>query len=323
MDQDPSKPGDQGPDAHDGAPAELQRLFADVRPARHTGNTPPPLPFQGVNDHGVVVTARACRSCGYDLRGLTMADACPECHWPVKRSVSEALLVNSPPEYLRLLRAGITLVIVAQFASLGAGVVAFAASMTTALGAMSGPGAQLIEVGVAMLVSASSLVGWWLFSTPDPALAADEQRTNSRRVLRGFATATLASYLLMFVLRVLYLENVIPSGTPIIIDVAGTPMTLGSWVEIAFGGLALVTMLMGLVVLSVAMAYLSGIAARIPNPGLQRETKRMVWLVWVLGLLPCGTSLVSFILLLIYLFRTRAALGNVLEYQRSLGGYAA
>ncbi len=307
--------------------SDVDRLFADVREVRLDPSGEILVPqqvdptFSGVNDHGVVIASRPCRSCGYDLRGLTMADACPECHWPVARSVAGSNLSNSPPEHVRVLRAGITTVISAQLVGLGAGVFGFIAGAVL-MGGGNLAGIELIGLGASILVSITNLIGWWIFSSPDPALAAEEQRTNSRRVLRAFAVATFVGYLGTFLVKLLYHQGVIPAGSQITFNLGGTPMPIGSGVDLALGALAALTALLNVVVTSVAMAYLSNICARVPDPVLQRDTKRMVWLIWVLLFVPCAGGLVSFILLLIYLFRTRTALSGVLAQHHARGELA-
>lgn len=332
---DPSSPAEQ-PDPAAGSAAgsaatEIDRLFANVRtvhaaadgglvvpPLPRDAETPPPLPYEGVNERGVVVAKVHCRSCGYELRGLVMSDACPECRWPVMRSVAGAWLVNSPSSHIRTLRTGITLVIAAQFAALGGGLIVMVLAIGLAATSSFVSGTRLIELGIGALTAIAGLVGWWLFSTPDPALAAGEQRTASRRVLRGFALATLGGYIVALVVQVLYSTGFIPAGNPIMIGgPTGTP--IGSPTDLAVAALSWLTTLLGVAVTSIAMAHLANVAARVPAPDLQRDAKRMVWLVWVLVFVPCFGGLISFVMLLIYLFRARSALGTVLAQQQQSG----
>lgn len=307
-------------------------MFAGVREVRGDGageiyvarpvdgDVPPPLPYTGVNDHGVVIASRACRGCGYDVRGLTMADACPECRWPVLRSVSDVMLVNSPSDHVRRLRVGVTTVIAAQLGGIAAGLGGFIVGAALTRGNMGD--SELMGTVASTLVSIVNLIGWWIFSTPDPALAADEQRTNSRRVLRSLAIASFVAFLATLVVRLLYYGGVIPGGNQMTITLGSTQIPIGSGVDLAMGGLGLLSLLLSMVVTSVAMAYTSNVCARIPDATLLRDTKRMVWLVWVLVFVPCFGGLISFVLVLIYLFQLRSRLTNVLAHQQVLGEVA-
>ncbi|MEL7471776.1 MAG: hypothetical protein AAGK04_00540 [Planctomycetota bacterium] len=55
-------------------------------------------------DAGEIRYPTPCRSCEYDLQGLSRDDACPECGLPTRASLLEYTLYQAGPTYVRLLR---------------------------------------------------------------------------------------------------------------------------------------------------------------------------------------------------------------------------
>lgn len=64
------------------------------------------LPTVDVHGGAVIIDDRACRKCGYALKGLRTGGKCPECGTAIKRSVGRKgeSLVEAPRDYLEELR---------------------------------------------------------------------------------------------------------------------------------------------------------------------------------------------------------------------------
>lgn len=327
-------PGQHGNPTHVDVAPDVERLFRGVKgvafdadgaptapvEARGDSTSPPPLPFEGINSRGVVVEDLRCRGCGYEVRGLSMADSCPECGWSVARSASGALLINSPRHHLATLRLGTTLVVAATFgsfaaATLGAIVaVALAASTTWANQEV----LELLGQGFTVVGAGIALYGWWIFSTPDPAVESREQPTAARRVLRTLTVLSLAMSVITLLLKSLSVGGVLPMGPALVFSRAGTTFTLGSRTEAILGLISLTSFLVGVAQTSAAMAYLATVALRIPARELSRSARRMVWLVWVLQVVLGIGPLVAVVMQLVYTLRARAAMGVVLAQHDAL-----
>lgn len=119
--------------------------------------------------------APRCLSCGYDLAGLPESGQCPECSVPIQRSLRGNLLRFASPEYLKTLRTGATLALVASILNF------FEIIPRLAIGAIFlwlGLGTTAaLEAAVDISTLVAMLCGWWMLSTPDPAfIGMDDSR---------------------------------------------------------------------------------------------------------------------------------------------------
>jgi hypothetical protein len=211
-----------------------------------------------------------CLRCGYELQGLNTAGACPECGMSISQSLQGDLLKFSSPEYIRSLHLGITMILIAIVATL----LTIVASVS--LGFAAGVGMPQTEVArVFELVGAGatflSLVGWWLFTSPDPALSNRDEGASARVLIR-FAVIFSAAFSVVSLL-VQYL--------PSLQTAAGTGM-VGL---IILGGLGL---LAGVVQYFASMLYISKIGPRLPDPTVTRKARRLLWLgplLWTVGII--------------------------------------
>jgi hypothetical protein len=293
---------------------------------------PPPLPLQGVNDRGVVVDEVTCRGCGYGLRGLSMDAVCPECQWPIVRSVMGTMLINSAPAHILNLKRGTGIAIAASFAAFAGAFVGVGASILAAVPVASGPilteaAANVITIGLATISTLAGLFGWWMISTPDPALADADRAGRVRRILRGLIVATCLLSLFNFVLNVLFVAGFLPpgpqwspfsgSGQP-----GGPAMPTFGLTQAFIFVLGLFITLLGTAQTSYSMKYLATVVARIPDASQQSFASTMVWLTWVLffgGFVSCGlTNLALVILYLIVLFRAYFSLAKIRAHQLAL-----
>lgn len=315
--------------AHDPIPHELPPELPRVGDARATSVGPPPLPLQGVNDRGVVVDEVTCRGCGYGLRGLSMDAVCPECQWPIVRSVMGTMLINSAPAHILHLKRGMGVAIAASFAAFASAFVGAGAGVLAAIPIASGPilteaAANVITIGLATLSTLAGLLGWWMVSTPDPALADADRAGRVRRTLRALIVVTCALSLVNFVLNALFVAGILPpgpqwspfsgSGGP-----GGPAMPAFGLTQTLLVVLGMFISLIGTAQTSLSMKYLATIVARVPDPSQQSFASTMVWLTWVLyftGFLSCGlTNLALVVLYLIVLFRAYFSLSKIRAHQ--------
>ena len=145
-----------------------------------------------------------CLNCGYNLRGLSPTSRCPECSALVQRSLQGNLLIYSSADYLNSLYRGLVCILVAVIASLVITIASVVIGVYVVVNG--GPGALgsndlQMFMKIAMLpTSAIMLWGWWLFSTPDPAIVGQERGQQPRTIIRVtvimMAAASVASLLL-------------------------------------------------------------------------------------------------------------------------------
>lgn len=281
-------------------------------------DTPPPLPFHSVNEHGVVVKPVPCRGCGYVLQGFTLAQVCPECGWPVSRSVQDTTFRHSPPAYLRMLRAcmglillTVTLDVIPTFSVVILDIIRdnFKVSFEriSIAGLTITLGMDAIHIGaeaISTLAAAGTVWGFWRMTTPDPALSRRQQPTSAHWILR---LATLSA-----------------AGTGLMSTVIALLQTTGNSPRIAHmvwvvGTLDVLVYVLTAAWISAAMAFFGMLAARIPDPTLARHCKTMIWLSWVLlfpGMLACFAGpIAAIIYVYIALVRLRSGIGRVLVEQ--------
>ena len=142
---------------------------------------PQAVPVEGPD--GTIQQHMACRRCGYNLRGLTLDMACPECSTPVGDSVHGDLLAFADPDWLDRLRLGTTinlwLTALIALASLGG----FLAALLGAVNYMNSIAVTLFG----LLCSGLSLWASFLITTQEPRISLEEDTVTLRKVVRGCA----------------------------------------------------------------------------------------------------------------------------------------
>lgn len=157
-----------------------------------------PLPPGSLDDAGCLRGERPCHRCGFLLTGLRPGGDCPECGYPIARSLVDDLLEHAEPRWLRTVRLGQRLAVWSTLAGWAFGIligVAVAVVMlrggiagTAGLGAIV---AAALVVGLA--VGGATTLGVWFFTTPDPTVPPGRARRTPRAIARWCILATIPS----------------------------------------------------------------------------------------------------------------------------------
>ncbi|MBL9147844.1 MAG: hypothetical protein JNM94_04050 [Phycisphaerae bacterium] len=253
-----------------------------------------------------------CLSCGFGLAAHATG-RCPECGTPVERSLRGDFLANASPDYLARLRYGLVLVIAGTL-------VGFSWWVATPVLAANARGAGLSMRAVEILTQSIDfasqlllLLGWWLVSSPNPAVINPEADLVLRRLLRGF----------VIVLAVLTGIGFVGAFIPAL-EKAGLGAVTGSihigahtqFTPLFVAGLVIRVVLVfgALGRFVVGLLYLQQLVAKIPDPALELKVRRQVWLfplLMTLGWLCIGLGpLVGVVLYVLTLVRAQRAIAR-------------
>ena len=233
-------------------------------------------PTVALDSAGRVAEDVRCRSCGYNLRGISPQGRCPECQTEVGRSIRAGVLRACDRYWVRQLAGGVSWIIgwilFGVFLLLGWRFVGRVLAIT--------PGLVII---LGLLVIGVGLVGGWMITAADPDGAAAERRVSARRVARYTMVTWALSY-----------------GAIIGISVTRT-LVPGPWMT------ALPVML-GVAAYVALCIHGRELALRLPDHWLARQTRIVTWgigstaalgmllilLLSAVGLGPLGVSLWMF-----------------------------
>jgi hypothetical protein len=251
-------------------------------PPVEAGSGTPSAPV-GVREDGVVVLDRPCVMCGYSLLGLSQDGVCPECATPVERSLRGALLKHCSPSYLRMLHRGVF------YGEMGVALRAAASAglVFVMYGPMSLTQQTLIQI-LDLVLAAVPVVGWWMFTTPDPA-SADARERQARRFVRVMLGILVGVEALMFGF------SYVPVFRTTVVAAAGGGGP-GAWFVFMMirSFLTSVVDLIGMIALG---SYLRALARRVPSQVLYKRAGLYRWLIPLLiglgmpGIFCCPTLL--------------------------------
>jgi len=289
------------------------------------GHSPPPDRIPPVVDHelaarrhDLATTDLPCLNCGYNLRGLTEDGRCPECGTPVERSLHGNLLIYSAADYLRTMHLGLVVIIASVIASVAVSIVfialtilfgAFAASQNAPASAATA--VTMTEVAATLFASAIglvTLVGWWMFSAPDPAIIGQETGSRARVIVRTTVAISAAATILQAVFETASASTVNPA------------------VHVAVVGTTAASLIAGIVKFFAAMLYIRWLAPRLPSRAIDKKARQYMWLIPLLVLVtPCTiyiSLLVALVLYLLLLNELRQGIRSIREVRAREDAYA-
>ena len=237
----------------------------------------PPIPTRPAGPF-IVDEDIQCRTCKYNLRGLSSHGLCPECGAPVSRTVLGDRLRLFAPEWLENMATGCRLIIIGLIASVIVGCVSSSRFSIFGMAAPSGnPGSG---TGIMFLVGLISFVGHWKLTSPEPAREGVATSSTARALVRLGILLALASGLLQFLAGLTRFEpDPLSQGALALIGiVAGVGWIVGEFAK---------------------YVYIRKLAERIPNLALANRA-RFVFRAYVVFLI--AAAVIAGILLFITFF---------------------
>jgi len=207
-----------------------------------------------------------CVRCAYNLRGLRPEGICPECGTAVARSCQGNSLRFCDPNWVEQLASGMRWVVASIVLGILLGLLAGGVSAAMGGAPASIPtGALPVLIGLAAGIL--SIIGYWKVTTPEPGVPEEPAEINLRKVIR-------VTLILGFLLNI---ADIPFSAGPLFVD------TL----------LALVSGVVGLVMMFSVFVYARRLALRIPDLSLAKSTRTLMWLIVVIMLLAIVLAVVG------------------------------
>lgn len=215
----------------------------------------------------------SCITCGYDLRGQSIEDKCPECGAPVEQSLRGDLLQYADPSWLRTIARGAALVkwgvwlVVAYIPLVIAVAIVFGLVLAGRVSVVYENAATYFALGVLVIGLLLGGAGAFLSTTVDPKTASQESGLSTRLLTRLGVTAVA-----------------------LVASLQGALMAIPSIASIQIIKSA------GLVCVAIFIAYacammfrwFGSLARRLPDPELEKRFRKhfryVVWCVPALGI---------------------------------------
>lgn len=223
----------------------------------------------------------ACVGCGYVLRGVSVAGRCPECGLDVERSLRGNQLVYSSDAYLGSLERGITLILAAiigqaflMLLTIGLAIavrVAFVANKAD-MPEWLQVGGLLLGIAASLLLEAATILGWWWFSTPDPAIVAGDRGTRARQIVR-ITIVVAAAFALLDAIGDLALI----AGGDDSLEAISTASATG-WIAGAATCAGVIAFVALVVRYFASLVYLRWIVRRVPDAAADARAGLLLWL---------------------------------------------
>lgn len=246
-----------------------------------------------------------CRGCGYELSGLEVGSVCPECSKPAAESIQSDLISFSSPEYLQSLHRGSVAILASiLFYVLGmvaSGIAGFAAAFSGGFPGAGGGAARTgsavamqttvaaFSVGVNVIYSLVSVVGWYWFSERDPGVGVLDKADKHRRLLRAMTIANGVCGIVNAVFSLLGLSwgqsmvtagGAAPQFSTAAIIMIGLSMLIGLGVFVLW-----------VIQFFASLNYMAWLARRIPDEKMRKDALQYRWvlpLIFVLGYICIG-----------------------------------
>ena len=248
-----------------------------------------------------------CRSCGFNLRGLSPDGRCPECGAAVARSIRGDHLIYSDPAYLDGLRQGILCILVSAIIQCSLILIGIMVGIVIVIGVandwftmtstppMLAVGPDYLMIPFVML----ALYGWWKFSSPDPAVQSGDRGDRPRRIVRATTAILVVATMLNVAMKSFAIST--PSVQP-----------YSEGIE-TIHGLTFITQFFA------SLLYIMWLAPRIPSPEIRKTAKRYLWLLPLLFIVGCAAfflgPIVAIVMYFLLLNRVRIALRTIREQQ--------
>lgn len=269
-----------------------------------TEPVPPPVQAQEVD---LSQTDVLCRRCRFNLRGLTPERNCPECGFPIERTLQGDPLILSSPGYLRKLSIGLAWILVSTIVQIGLSLVGAAAGFVAAFLVASGGmtafpyWSQIVMVIISIPLSLALLYGWWMFSTPDPditSVTASDSGDSPRIIVRWMTVLLVVTSLLSGVSTVMRGD---PTEVDFFVIGIGLLATLGSILQFF-----------------ASLYYVRWIARRMQDASLVEKAARYVWmlpLIYIAGMCVIVGPLVALVLYVLLLNQLRKGINFMIAQQ--------
>ena len=228
-------------------------------------NDPFNVPLPAVDDQQHLAEDVTCRECGYNLRGIHVESACPECGSAVGWSIKGDFLRYSNPDWVATLAEGMawlltSVVLSFIFSCISRNIVQSASSSAQASAALA--------AGLELIPSLVGAVGYWKVTQPEPT---DQPAVE---LLTGIDARRTARWCMIGSVFCGALQVPLQMGQPII--------------AVAFAVLSAVLGIVGFLAL---LVYARRIARRLPDDRLARHTYIVLWgyiALYVLSALMAG-----------------------------------
>ncbi|MEM6748870.1 MAG: hypothetical protein AAF612_00200 [Planctomycetota bacterium] len=149
-----------------------------------------------------------CRRCGFNLRGLLVSQACPECSLPIEQSLPTERLADADPEWLATLRSGVNLLLVGVGLIFAIAIVGGVVGMYLGAANPNQPPNLQSVAAIGVFVAMIHLLGVWRVTTPEPGVEVDTPQTTRARATARYAA--LAAALAGLVAGVLSMASTLP-----------------------------------------------------------------------------------------------------------------
>lgn len=239
-----------------------------------------------------VSTSIPCMGCSYDLRGLSFADACPECGALVAIS-THGELRDAPAQYICRLHRGLVLILDGLLLVC----IVWVVSLVFWFEFVSTNHRLTLAMVIVECMMAAPLIaimlGFWKYAAPDPRVFYTAPAQHARVLLR--ASTVVQGLLLLTILSITLTDPRIDGR---------------------FALLRLLYLATFCVQGVIALRYTAWVASRLPDPSARKRAWRYTWL---LPLMTLGFPPLAPVAFLMYCFLLRRVCDRLASIHRETG----